>query len=63
MAEFLTDAAAGTLPSYSFIEPHFFSSLEFGPENDGHPPDNPFDIDGPSNLLPERVGYLVLVLQ
>ena len=50
MSQFNVDAAAGTLPSYTFIEPHFLSSLKFGPENDGHPPDNPFEIDGPSKL-------------
>lgn len=58
MSEFYADAAApadargpGSLPSYSFIEPHFLSSLKYGPENDGHPPYNPLEIDGPSNLL------------
>ena len=58
MPQFYADAAApagatgpGSLPSYSFIEPHFLSSSQYGPENDGHPPYNPIEIDGPSNLL------------
>ncbi len=50
MPDFYADVA-GNLPSYSFIEPHFLSSSKYGPENDGHPPYNPFEIDGPSNLL------------
>jgi phospholipase C len=39
--QFLADAHAGSLPSYSFIEPQFFSDL-FGNRipNDEHPPHN-----------------------
>jgi phospholipase C len=58
MEQFYKDAAAPTtsdgpdfLPSYSFIEPCFISSLIYGPENDEHPPDNPVEIDGYSNVL------------
>jgi phospholipase C len=36
--EFLADAAAGTLPAYSFIEPRYFQ--EFRMPNDQHPPHN-----------------------
>jgi phospholipase C len=65
MPQFYADAAAGTLPSYTFIEPHFFSSLTYGPENDGHPPVNPIDIDGPSLLrrADELVGDVYLALR
>jgi phospholipase C len=34
--DFRADAAAGTLPAYSFIEPHYFT--DFSLPNDGHPP-------------------------
>jgi phospholipase C len=65
MPQFYADAAAGTLPSYTFIEPHFFSSLTYGPENDGHPPVNPIDIDGPSLLsrADKLVGDVYLALR
>lgn len=65
MSQFYADAAAGTLPSYTFIEPHFFSSLTYGPENDGHPPVNPLDIDGPSTLrrADKLVGDVYLALR
>ena len=58
LSQFFTDAAApvgatgpDSLPSYSFIEPVYMDSLEYGPENDAHPEANPIDFDGPSNLL------------
>jgi len=38
------------LPSYSFIEPIYFDSLIWGPENDMHPECNPYEFYGPSNL-------------
>jgi phospholipase C len=65
MPQFYADAAAGNLPSYTFIEPHFFSSLTYGPENDGHPPVNPIDIDGPSLLsrADKLVGDVYLALR
>ncbi len=40
----------GGLPHYSFIEPIYFDSLIWGPENDMHPECNPYEFDGPSNL-------------
>jgi phospholipase C len=40
----------GGLPNYSFIEPIYFDSLVWGPENDMHPECNPYEFDGPSNL-------------
>lgn len=59
MEQFYKDAAAPAestgpdfLPSYSFIEPRFISSLIYGPENDEHPPgDTPLDIGGYTNVL------------
>jgi phospholipase C len=36
--EFLADAANGTLPAYSFIEPRYFQELKL--PNDQHPPHN-----------------------
>ncbi len=58
MSQFFIDAAAAagatgpnSLPSYSFIEPVYMDSIEYGPENDAHPEANPIDFDGPSNLL------------
>ena len=58
MQQFYKDATASRdasgpdfLPSYSFIEPRFISSLVYGPEDDEHPPDNPVEIDGYSNVL------------
>jgi phospholipase C len=65
MEQFWIDAAAprdatgpNSLPRYSFIEPRYFSSLEYGPENDSHPAYLPIDIDGPSNVLQgERLIY------
>ena len=65
MPKFYADAAAGELPNYTFIEPHFFSSLTYGPENDGHPPVNPLDIDGPSTLrrADKLVGDVYLALR
>ncbi len=54
MQQFFDDAATSGpsgLPSYSFIEPNYVSSIKYGPENDGHP-NPPYNlIDGPSNLL------------
>jgi len=46
-------AAAGKkdgLPAYSFIEPIYFDSIVWGPENDMHPECNPYEFYGPSNL-------------
>lgn len=45
-----TAAKKGGLPSYSFIEPIYFDSLVWGPENDMHPECNPYQFYGPSNL-------------
>jgi phospholipase C len=54
--QFLSDAAAGTLPSYVFIEPNFIPSSvgdDVYPETDEHPDslDGPPGVDGPSNVL------------
>ena len=38
------------LPSYSFIEPIYFDSLVWGPENDMHPECNPYEFYELSNL-------------
>jgi len=39
--DFLADCAAGTLPSYSFIEPRYYPDLSLqSPPNDMHPPHN-----------------------
>src|SRR5215469_2504232 len=38
------------LPNYSFIEPVYFDSMVWGPENDMHPECNPYEFYGPSNL-------------
>jgi phospholipase C len=49
--EFLKCAAVpGGLPNYSFIEPIYFDSLRWGPQNDMHPECNPYEFYGPSNL-------------
>ena len=40
----------GGLPSYSFIEPIYFDSIVWGPENDMHPECNPYQFFGSSNL-------------
>jgi phospholipase C len=49
--DFLAAAARKDgLPSYSFIEPIYFDSLVWGPENDMHPECNPYEFYGPSNL-------------
>jgi len=40
----------GGLPNYSFIEPIYFDSIVWGPENDMHPECNPYQFYGPSNL-------------
>jgi phospholipase C len=47
-----TDLAAkeNGLPAYSFIEPIYFDSIIWGPENDMHPECNPFQFYGPSNV-------------
>jgi phospholipase C len=58
MDRFYEDARSGRLPSYSFIEPRYFDSLLFGPQNDMHPSYLPVSLDGPSNLLNgERLIY------
>ena len=36
--EFARDAAAGTLPSYAFLEPRYFPDASLGMPNDQHPP-------------------------
>ena len=41
----LDAAASGTLPAYSFVEPNFLDSLEYGRENDMHPDAGLVDID------------------
>ena len=38
------------LPNYSFIEPIYFDSIIWGPENDAHPECNFYEFYGPSNL-------------
>lgn len=39
--EFVADAQAGRLPTYSFIEPRYYTSMVSGdPPNDEHPPHN-----------------------
>jgi phospholipase C len=49
--DFLAAAAKkGGLPSYSFIEPIYFDSIVWGPENDMHPECNLYQFYGPSNL-------------
>jgi phospholipase C len=49
--KFLSAAARpGGLPNYSFIEPIYFDSLRWGPQNDMHPECNPYEFYGPSNL-------------
>src|ERR1700685_3150655 len=49
--DFLAAAANKSgLPAYSFIEPIYFDSLVWGPENDAHPECNPYQFDGPTNL-------------
>lgn len=40
----------GGLPNYSFIEPIYFDSIVWGPENDMHPECNPYQFFGSSNL-------------
>ena len=40
----------GGLPNYSFIEPIYFDSIVWGPENDMHPECNHYQFYGPSNL-------------
>jgi phospholipase C len=40
----------GALPNYSFIEPIYFDSIVWGPENDMHPECNPYQFYGASNL-------------
>jgi phospholipase C len=54
MDQFRADAASGGLPAYSFLEPNFFNSCEYGPENDMHPDSNPAFLRagmGISNVL------------
>jgi phospholipase C len=49
--DFVSEARQqGGLPSYSFIEPIYFDSIVWGPENDMHPECNPYEFYGPSNL-------------
>jgi phospholipase C len=51
MEQFIEDAAGGNLPAYSFIEPRYFPSPKYGPENDNHPAYQPDIEGGPSNVL------------
>jgi phospholipase C len=51
MEQFWADAAAGSLPGYSFIEPHYIDSFRYGPQNDMHPSYLPLHVIGPSNVL------------
>ncbi|HEU4883196.1 MAG TPA: alkaline phosphatase family protein, partial [Longimicrobium sp.] len=58
MWQFYADAATGQLPAYSFIEPCFINSREYGPENDMHPSYFPTLLDmgmGISNVLQGEV--------
>jgi phospholipase C len=48
--EFINAANNGALPAYSFIEPIYFDSLYWGPQNDMHPECNPYEFYGPANL-------------
>ena len=52
IAQFKADLANDTLPAYSFIEPNYIASAEYGPETDMHPAYAVFD-DGapPTNVL------------
>ena len=51
LRDFTTAAGKpGGLPNYSFLEPIYFDSLVWGPENDMHPECNPYEFYGPSNL-------------
>jgi phospholipase C len=52
--QFYADAATGQLPAYTFLEPNFFNSREYGPENDMHPTYFPEEMEvglGISNVL------------
>lgn len=49
--QFLADVQAGTLPSYTFIEPNMICSEKYGPENDMHPAFAIFDTGAPTNAL------------
>ena len=54
MWQFYADAATGQLPAYTFLEPNFLNSREYGPENDMHPDSNPKFLEmgmGISNVL------------
>lgn len=54
MWQFYADAATGQLPAYTFLEPNFFNSRDYGPENDMHPDSNPKILEagmGISNVL------------
>jgi phospholipase C len=51
-SQFLSDAAAGALPSYTFVEPNFMDSIVYGRENDMHPDAAILNIyDQPSNAI------------
>jgi phospholipase C len=51
LRDFTTAASQkGGLPAYSFLEPIYFDSIVWGPENDMHPECNPYEFYGPSNL-------------
>lgn len=51
LRDFVTAAEKpGGLPNYSFLEPIYFDSIIWGPENDMHPECNPYEFYGPSNL-------------
>lgn len=49
--QFLADVQAGTLPSYTFIEPNMICSEKYGPENDMHPAFAISDTGAPTNAL------------
>jgi phospholipase C len=51
VSDFVADAAKpGGLPAYSFIEPNYFDSMVYGPQNDMHPEAHSFQPFGRSNV-------------
>ncbi|MGB7847502.1 MAG: alkaline phosphatase family protein [Candidatus Acidiferrum sp.] len=51
VSDFVEDAQQpGGLPAYSFIEPNYFDSIVYGPENDMHPESHAFQLFGRSNV-------------
>jgi len=47
---FAAAARKGGLPNYSFLEPIYFDSIVWGPENDMHPECNPYQFFGPASV-------------